>query len=67
MHVLTTVISTILIVFMLYIGINPSSYIIDRHELVGNTIQILTLVFVVEQLIYLANVGLGIWKSRKAS
>lgn len=61
-HVLTTVISTVLIVSVLYIGINPSSYIIDRYELVGNIIQVLALVFVVGQFIYLANIGLGIWE-----
>lgn len=66
-HVITTVIPTILIVSVLYIGIDPSSYIINSHDLVGNTIHILTLIFIVGQLIYLANVGLGIWRSRKVS
>jgi hypothetical protein len=65
-HVLTTVVTTFLIVTLLYIGITPSPYTSDRHELIGNAMQILTLIFVFGQLIYLANVGLGILGRRKA-
>lgn len=65
-HVLTTVVSTLLIVTVLYIGINPTSYISDRHGLVGNAIQVLTLLFIVGQLIYVANIGFGLLRRRKA-
>ena len=67
MHVITTVVSTLLIVSILYIGIKPTQYGSNRQELVGNAIQVLTLLFVVGQIIYVANIGLGILRKRKAS
>ena len=45
-HVLTTVITTLLIVTVLYICISPSPYTSNRHELVGNAMQILTLILI---------------------
>ncbi|MBK6901493.1 MAG: hypothetical protein IPH04_01430 [Saprospirales bacterium] len=65
-HVLTTVITTLLIVALLYIGITPSPYTSDRHELIGNAMQMLTLIFVLGQLFFIANIGLGILGRRKA-
>lgn len=65
-HVLTTVITTLLIVALLYIGIAPSPYTSGRHELIGSAIQMLTLIFVFGQFFYIANVGLGILGRRKA-
>lgn len=65
-HVLTTVITTLLIVALLYIGIAPSTYTSDRHELIGNAMQMLTLIFVLGQFSYIANIGLGILGRRKA-
>jgi len=65
-HVIATVVSTLLIISVIYIGISPTPDISERHQLVGTTIQVLTLVFVVGQLIYIANVGLGLLKRREA-
>jgi hypothetical protein len=70
-HVLITISSTILIVIFLFIGINPGqtashSYFetlsVDRQEFIGNTMQILSILFVCSQFIYLANVLLGVFK-----
>jgi hypothetical protein len=71
MHILITVSTTILIVIFLYVGIRPLqstthsefyTSLVDRQELIGNATQILFLIFVCGQLIYLANVLLGIFK-----
>jgi hypothetical protein len=59
-HVLTTVSTTLLIVIFLYVGINPTSYTNARHELIGSTMQILSLLFVFGQLAYLVNVIIGL-------
>jgi hypothetical protein len=67
LHVLLTVIATLLIVMVLYMGIAPSPATIARHALVGHTLQFLFLVLLLGQLMYVANVGLGIWKRTKAS
>ena len=48
-HVIATVASTLLIVSILYFGINPTQTISENHELVGNIIQIVTLIFIVGQ------------------
>lgn len=66
-HVIATILSTLSIVLVLYIGINPTPIISQRHELVGNAIQIVTLLFVVGQLTYIGNVILGLIRSQKAS
>lgn len=65
-NVLTTVITTLLIVAVLYIGTNPSPDARGRHELIGNAMQILTLLLVFGQIIYIVNVGLGILGRRNA-
>ncbi len=64
-HVLTTVITNLSIVTVLYIGITPSSISNDRYEIIGNAMQALTLILVFAQFIYLANVGLGILRRLK--
>jgi hypothetical protein len=61
-HLTTTIVSTLLILSFLSIGVNPTQYVSDRYELVGDTIQVLTLLFIVGQLIYLANFIIGIMK-----
>jgi len=64
-HVITTVASTLLIVSILYIGINPTQTISKYHKLLGNIIQIVTLFFIVGQLIYIGNLILGLFKGLK--
>jgi hypothetical protein len=66
-HVLITVITTILIVTVLYIGITPSQYISERHELIGSIMQILFFLFVFGQLTFLANVLIGFFGKRQTS
>lgn len=66
LHVLVTVSSTILIVAVMYVGINqgqPTSE--SQVELIGNTMQILFIVFVLGQLTFLANVLLGLCFKRQ--
>ncbi len=65
-HVLITVITTLLIAIVLYIGINPTSYTNDRHELIGIVIQVLSILFVFGQLIYIANFLIGFFGRSKA-
>ncbi len=66
-HVLITVFATILIMTVLYlIGIKPSPSTIERPELIGNAIQILSIIFVLGQPIYLANVAAGLLGKHKA-
>jgi hypothetical protein len=65
-HVLTTVITTLLIISVLYIGINPSQFTSDRHELIGTTMQILSLLLVFGQLAYIANLLIGSYGRSKA-
>ena len=60
-HVLLTVLATILVLTVLYIGINPSQGTSENHRLIGDSMQILSLIFVFAQLIYLANVLLGLF------
>jgi len=64
-HVLVTVSATILIVTVLYIGINPSQFTTDRHESIGNAMQILVLIFLGGQFFYLANVLIGLFVKHK--
>ena len=65
-HVLLTMLTTILIVAVLYIGITPSPYENRKNELIGNAMQILTFIFLLGQLFYIVNFGLGILGRRKA-
>jgi hypothetical protein len=64
-HVIATVTSTLLMVSILFIGINPTQTISEQHELVGNIIQIVTLLFIVGQLTYIGNLILGLFRGHK--
>lgn len=65
LHVLTTVISTVLIVLISYIGINPTQNVTANYELVGNAIQLVTLLFLAGQFVYIGNFVLGLFIVRK--
>lgn len=65
-HVLITVSAAILIFTVAFIGIVPQQLANDRYELIGNVIQILSIVFVSGQLIYIANIVLGLLRRLKA-
>ncbi|MBK8483018.1 MAG: hypothetical protein IPO86_00255 [Saprospiraceae bacterium] len=64
-HVIATVASTLLIVSILFIGINPTQTISEHHELVGNLIQIVTLLFIAGQLTFIGNLILGLFRGQK--
>ena len=64
-HVITTVVSTLLLVTILYMGINPTPLISVSQELVGNLIQLVTLLFISGQFIYLGNLILGLINRNK--
>ncbi len=64
-HTLTTVITTLFILFVAYIGIAPSKYISERHEHIGNVMQVLTIFFVFGQLIFIVNVFLRFIRKSK--
>lgn len=64
-HVIATVASTLLIISILYIGINPTQTISEQHELIGNVIQIVTLIFMAGQLTYIGNVIFGLIRRLK--
>jgi amino acid transporter len=63
-NVIATVISTLLIVSVLYIGIDPTPSISQRHELVGNVIQLVTLLFTAVQFTYIGNLIFGLIKRK---
>jgi hypothetical protein len=65
-HVLVTVVVSMLMVTVLYIGIYPSQTTTDQHEFIGNVMQMLTLLLVVGQILYFANVLLGLFDRQKA-
>jgi amino acid transporter len=65
-HVLVTVVATMLMVTVLYIGIYPSQTTTDQHEFIGNVMQMLTLLLVFGQILYFANVLLGLFDRQKA-
>ena len=65
-HVIITVVSTLLIVSVISIGINPTTTISEHHEMVGNIIQILTLLFLAGQLTYVGNLIWGLFRRQKA-
>jgi hypothetical protein len=64
-HVIATIVSTFLIVSVLYIGINPTPAISEQHELIGKIIQIVTLLFVVGQIAFIGNVLFGLIRRQK--
>lgn len=65
-HVITTVVLTLCFVSVLYLGVNPAQNVSESHELVGNTIQVLALLFLVEQIIFAVNFLIGIIKKIKS-
>lgn len=64
-HVIATVVSTLLIVSVHYIGIDPTPAISQHHELFGNVIQLVTLLFIVGQFVYVGNLIGGLVKGQK--
>jgi len=66
-HVIATIASTLLIVSILYIGINPTQTISEQHELVGSIIQIVTLLFIMGQMTYIGNVIFGLLRKHKVN
>lgn len=64
-HIISTVASALLIVSILYIGTNPTKTISENHELVGNVIQVVTLIFIAGQLTYIGNLILGLFRGHK--
>jgi hypothetical protein len=64
-HVFITVLITILILIVLFVSINPPQGITENHETIGSLMQILSLIFILAQLIYLANVLLGLLMPKK--
>jgi hypothetical protein len=65
-HVILTVSTSILIAIFLYAGINPmqpsSHSYFDRQELIGNAMQILFIIIVCCQFVFLTNILLGLFK-----
>lgn len=59
-HVLVTVVTTLLIVGVLMVGINPSHEASEKHELIGRTMQIHFMLFVLGQFAYVMNVLAGV-------
>ena len=66
LHVLVTVITTLLIAAIGYFGVVPSPYAHERHELIGSAIQILSLLFILGQSCYIANVLAGLFRKHAA-
>jgi hypothetical protein len=66
-HVIATIASTLLIVSILYIGINPTQTISEQHEFVGSIIQIVTLLFIMGQMTYIGNVIFGLLRKHKVN
>jgi hypothetical protein len=64
-HTVITVLVTSLILIVLFFGINPSQRITENYETIGNLIQLLFLIFIFTQLVYMANLLLGFLTKRK--
>jgi hypothetical protein len=64
-HVFITVFATVSILIVLYVGINPSQRVNNNHDLIGNSMQLTSIIFVSAQLLYLANVLLGLFTIKK--
>ena len=65
-HILITISASIFILTILFIGLSPSRLTNNRQELIGNSLQILSLIFVFGQLTFLANLLLGLYNRNKA-
>lgn len=64
-HIFVTVSAIVLMVCVAYIGIDASSGATDNYEWIGNTMQLLALIFAGIQLAYVANVLLGFFNRQK--
>jgi hypothetical protein len=64
-HVFITVFATVSILIVLYVGINPSQRVTNNHDLIGKSMQLTSIIFVSAQLLYLANVLLGLFTIKK--
>lgn len=65
-HIISTVVTTLLLVSIMYVTINPTPIIAVRYELIGNIVQIVTLLFILGQFVYFGNIALGLFKRQKA-
>lgn len=61
LHILMTVSAIMIITAIMYIGAKPLSIATRNNDLTGNMIQILSLVFILTQFIYFANILVGIF------
>lgn len=66
-HVFITVFISILFLIVLFVSINPAQELIENNEMIGISVQVLSLIFVFAQLIYLANLLLGLLTKRKTN
>ena len=65
-HIFTTVFATILMMTVILIGTNPTPSFTKRYELIGNAVQLSTLLFLSVQLIYFGNIVSGLLLKNKA-
>lgn len=64
-HVLTTVITSLIIAAVLFMAIAPVTSLSNYPELIGLVMQWLSVIFVLSQLFYLINLVLGVLISKK--
>jgi hypothetical protein len=64
-HVIATIVSTLFMVSVLYMGINPTLKNLEQHALIGYMIKIVTLLFVAGQITYVGNVLFGLIRRKK--
>ena len=61
-HVMTTITPVFFIGILVYASISPSTDTKDMDELIGNAMQLMTIIFLWGQLLFLINIGLGMVK-----
>lgn len=59
-HVLTTVVSILLLLGLLYLVIAPTLDVTEHQRVIGHSVQFLTICFLVGQLVFLVNLGMGV-------
>jgi hypothetical protein len=59
-HILTTVSLTLVIVVIMFFAAKPHQSAINNFELIGNIIQILIIILVLIQLVYISNLLMGL-------
>lgn len=64
-HVLTTVITSLIIAAVLFMATAPVITVSNRHDFIGLAMQWLSVIFVLSQLFYLINLVLGVLISKK--